>query len=271
MANDELTASREWALAGASKVPATITGVFWAAKLCSTALGEATSDWWVHGFGAPVAVVLGGLVFLVALLAQLSARRYLPWLYWLCVTMVAVFGTMVADVAHVGLGIPYLVSTAALAFGLLLVFIIWQRVEHTLSIHSITSVRRELFYWAEVIMTFALGTAAGDLVATTFGLGYLASALVFALIFAIPALGYWSGRMEVVFAFWFAYVFTRPVGASVADWLVKPADVSGMGWAYGPVVAVLLAALVVTVGIQQHRWQRDRRRHSHRHLGPPEH
>jgi uncharacterized membrane-anchored protein len=254
------------ALGGASKVPAVITGVFWTAKLCSTALGEATSDWLVHDLGDIAAVLLGAVAFGLVLGAQLTSRRYLPWLYWSCVTMVAVFGTMVADVVHIGLGIPYLVSTTALAVILAAVFWLWSRFERTISIHSITTPRRELFYWAAVITTFALGTAAGDLLATTFGLGYLTSTLVFIILFAIPALAYGSGRMEATLAFWFAYVLTRPIGASVADFMVKPPSASGMGWAYGPVILGLGAALLVTVGIQQHRWQAARRRHvGHRH------
>jgi uncharacterized membrane-anchored protein len=256
------------ALGGASKVPAVITGVFWAAKLCSTAFGEATSDWLVHDLGDIAAVLLGAVAFGIVLAAQMSARRYLPWLYWSCVSMVAIFGTMVADVVHIGLGIPYLVSTTALAVILAAVFWLWGRVEQTISIHSITTPRRELFYWAAVITTFALGTAAGDLLATTFGLGYLTSTVVFVALFCIPALAYGSGRMEATLAFWSAYVLTRPIGASVADLMVKPPSASGLGWSYGPVILGLGAALLVTVGIQQHRWQATRRRHlGHRHPG----
>ena len=239
-----------------AKVPATITGVFWAAKLCSTALGEATSDWLVHDLGADLAVIGGAIFFAVALWLQLRLSRYLPWVYWLAVTMVAVFGTMVADVVHVGLGIPYLVSTTAFALVLAAVFGTWWRVEGTLSIHSITTPRRELFYWAAVIATFALGTAAGALVAGTSSMGYLAAAGILGAIILIPALGYRLGLMGPVLAFWFAYVFTRPVGASIADWLVKPPEVSGLGLAPGPVVAVMLLALFACVLVQQLRWHR---------------
>ena len=133
--------------------------------------------------------------------------------------MVGVFGTMAADVLHVGLGIPYVVSTVFYAIVLFVVFRTWYRVEGTLSIHSITTERREVFYWAAVLATFALGTAAGDLTAVTFGLGFFGSGLLFAAIIAIPALGYFRFGMNSILAFWFAYVVTRPLGASFADWL----------------------------------------------------
>jgi uncharacterized membrane-anchored protein len=135
----------------------------------------------------------------------------------------------------------------------------WSRVEGTLSIHSITTTRRELFYWAAVVVTFALGTAAGDMTADTLGLGYGGSIILFTAIFLIPALGYWTHRMGAVLAFWFAYVFTRPVGASIADWLEKPKAVSGLGLPYAVAFIILLAGLVVSVAVQQLRWQRGRR------------
>ena len=143
----------------------------------------------------------------------------MPWRYWLAVAMVGVFGTMCADVLHVGLGVPYVVSTVFYAVVLFVVFRTWYRVEGTLSIHSITTERREVFYWAAVLATFALGTAAGDLTAVTFGLGYFGSGLLFAGVIAIPALGYFRYGMNSILAFWFAYVVTRPLGASFADWL----------------------------------------------------
>jgi uncharacterized membrane-anchored protein len=145
------------------KVPE-VTVYFWIVKLLSTAMGEATSDFLVFQINPYVAVVLGCLGLVGALLLQLMVRRYIAWVYWLAVVMVAVFGTMAADVAHVVLGIPYFVSTAGFAAALACVFVIWQRSEKTLSIHSISRGRREFFYWATVMATFALGTAAGDLI-----------------------------------------------------------------------------------------------------------
>jgi uncharacterized membrane-anchored protein len=246
-------------LPGAAKVPASITAIFWVAKLFSTAFGEVTSDWLVQGLGAGIAVCGGFVLFAASLWLQLKATRYLPWLYWLTVSMVAIFGTMAADVLHKGLGIPYVITTIGFTIALVVVFVTWSRVEGTLSIHSITTTRRELFYWAAVVVTFALGTAAGDMTADTLGLGYGGSIILFTAIFLIPALGYWTHRMGAVLAFWFAYVFTRPVGASIADWLEKPKAVSGLGLPYAVAFIILLAGLLVSVSVQQLRWQRGRR------------
>jgi uncharacterized membrane-anchored protein len=162
--------------------------------------------------------------------------------------MVAVFGTMAADVTHVALGVPYAVSTAAFVVALALVFGLWWRTEKTLSIHSIDTRRRELFYWATVLATFALGTAAGDLMAYTLGLGFFSAGLVFAAVFAVPAIAYrWLGLNEVV-AFWAAYVVTRPLGASFADWMGKPASAGGLGWGDGLVSGVLALLIILLVG-----------------------
>jgi uncharacterized membrane-anchored protein len=150
---------------------------------------------------------------------------------------------MAADVLHVGLGVPYIASTIFYAIVLAVVFRAWFVSEGTLSIHSITTPRRELFYWAAVLATFALGTAAGDLTAVTFGLGYFGSILLFGAIMAIPALGYFRFGMNSILAFWFAYVVTRPVGASVADWLAVSSARGGLALGTGPVSLVLAAAI----------------------------
>jgi uncharacterized membrane-anchored protein len=164
------------------------------------------------------------------------------------VVMVSVFGTVAADVVHVGLGVPYAVSTAVFAAILAVVFALWYRIEGTLSIHSIVTRRRELFYWTTVLTTFALGTAAGDLTATTFRLGYFASGVLFTIVIAIPALAHRVWGMNAVLAFWFAYVVTRPVGASFADWLGVPPVRHGLGWGTGPVSLTLAAVIAVLVG-----------------------
>ncbi|MGH2496907.1 MAG: COG4705 family protein, partial [Ktedonobacteraceae bacterium] len=199
------------------KVPE-VTIYFWIIKLLSTAMGESTSDYLVFHINPYVAVVLGCIGLVVALALQLAVRRYIPWVYWLAVVMVAIFGTMAADVLHVVLGIPYVVSTAFFILALVIIFVAWYASERTLSIHSITTTRRELFYWATVMATFALGTAVGDLTAATLGLGYFSSGVLFAILFALPALAYWLFRLNAIFAFWFAYIMTRPLGASFADW-----------------------------------------------------
>jgi uncharacterized membrane-anchored protein len=222
--------------------------LFWVIKLLSTALGEATSDYLVHRFNPYVAVLAGFVVFAAALAAQLAVRRYIAAVYWTAVVMVAVFGTMAADVVHIELGVPYVASTIAFAIALAVVFAAWYRVEGTLSIHSVDTLRRELFYWAAVVTTFAMGTAAGDLAAYTLNLGFLDAGLLFAAVFAVPALGWRFLGWNAVFSFWFAYVLTRPLGASFADWLGKSKSGGGLGWGDGPVAFALAAAIAVLVG-----------------------
>src|SRR5579883_223514 len=234
------------AMQAMKKVPE-ITAIFWIIKLLSTAMGESTSDFLVYQINPHVAVVLGFLGLIVALILQFWVRRYIPWIYWLAVVMVAVFGTMAADVLHVVLGIPYWVSTTFFACVLAIVFVVWYLSERTLSIHSIYPGRRELFYWATVIATFALGTAAGDLTAATLGLGYFPSLILFAVLFALPGLAYWLLGLNEVFAFWFAYVVTRPLGASFADWVGKP-YLGGLGWGDGKIALVLTVLIIGLVG-----------------------
>ncbi len=223
---------------GALRVPE-ITVYFWVIKALSTALGESTSDYSVHAIDPVVAVVLGFVAFVGALTLQFSMRRYVAWTYWLAVVMVGVFGTMAADVLHVRFGVPYAVSSVLYAVLLAAVFAGWQLTEKTLSFHAVDTPRREAFYWAAVVGTFAMGTALGDLTAITFHLGYFASIWLFAGVIAVPALGYWRFGWNPVFSFWFAYVATRPLGASFADWLGKPRSVGGLGWGAGPVALVL--------------------------------
>ncbi len=231
---------------GFSKVPE-ITAFFWIVKALTTGMGESTSDFLVHKLVPEIAVVLGGIAFVIALYLQFSSDRYVPWRYWLAVAMVGVFGTMCADVLHVGLGVPYIVSTIFYAIVLAVVFRTWYRTEGTLSIHSITTERREVFYWAAVLATFALGTAAGDLTAVTFGLGFFGSGLMFAAIIAIPAIGYWRFGMNSILAFWFAYVVTRPLGASFADWLAVSSERGGLAIGTGLVSFVLAAMIAMFV------------------------
>ena len=229
---------------GLSKVPEIITIYFWIVKGLSTAMGESTSDYLVHRISPVPAVLLGFAGFVVALAVQFTMRRYLAWTYWFAVVMVGVFGTMCADVLHVGFHVPYIVSAPLFAVALAAVFITWQRSEGTLSIHSITTRRRELFYWAAVVSTFALGTAVGDLTAYTFHLGYFFSIVLFAAVMLIPAIGYWRFGWNPILAFWFAYVVTRPLGASFADWMGKPTADGGLGWGQGTVSLVLTVLII---------------------------
>jgi uncharacterized membrane-anchored protein len=231
---------------GALRVPQ-ITIYFWVIKALSTAMGEATSDYLVHQLHPVPAVLLGFVGFAVALTIQFSMKRYVAWTYWFAVVKVGVFGTMAADVLHVGFGVPYPVTSTLYAVILVAVFVTWQRTEKTLSIHSIDTPRREAFYWAAVVSTFAMGTALGDLTATTFNLGYLTSFALFAGVIAIPAIGYRFFKWNAIFSFWFAYVATRPLGASFADWMGKPHSIGGNNLGDGPVALVLTVLIFVLV------------------------
>ena len=228
----------------ALKVPARIAALFWAIKLLTTAFGESTSDYLVHNVNPYLAVMSGFVVFVIAMALQLRTDRYVPWIYWLAVAMVAVFGTMAADVLHVEFGVPYVGSSILFAVLLVAVFWSWSRVERTLSIHSITTVRRELFYWAAVLATFAMGTALGDFAAYTLHLGFLSAGILFAVLFVIPGIARYAFGLNAIFAFWAAYVMTRPLGASFADWMGKSREHGGIGLGDGP-VAFVLAALII--------------------------
>jgi uncharacterized membrane-anchored protein len=230
-----------------SKVPE-VTVYFWIIKVLTTGMGETASDFLAHALGPIPAVGLGAVAFAAALVLQMTARRYVAWIYWTAVVMVSVFGTMAADILHVGLGIPYLVSTPFFMVALAVVFAAWYASERTLSIHSIHTRRREAFYWATVLATFALGTAAGDLTATTLGLGYFGSGLMFAVIIAVPAVAHRWSALGAIPAFWFAYIVTRPLGASFADGMAVSHARGGLAWGLGPVTLYWTVAILGFVG-----------------------
>lgn len=235
-----------------SKVPE-VTALFWIVKVLTTGAGETGSDFLVSHMNPIVGVGIGFVLFAVAMTLQFRSPRYVPALYWSAVVMVSVFGTMCADVLHVGLDVPYLVCAPAFAVILAAVLVIWRRTEGTLSIHSITTRRREVFYWVTVLATFALGTATGDLTATTFHLGYLTSGIVFVIVIAIPAAAYALKLFGPILAFWFAYVVTRPIGASFADWMGVSHTRGGLGAGTGPVTLVLLIVIAALVGVLSFR------------------
>lgn len=234
-----------------------VTIFFWIVKILTTACGESSSDFLSHISPALVAVV-GVVGLAISLVIQFRMRRYVAWAYWLAVLMVAIFGTMLADVIHGALHVSYLPSTIGWAVVLAIVFIAWYRTEGTLSIHSITDRRSETFYWCTVIATFALGTAAGDMTATTLGWGYLKSGILFTIAIVAVAAAHYLVRgalsaehrhqsTNAVLGFWLAYVLTRPLGASFADWMGEPPAKQGLGWGDGTVALGLLALIVVFV------------------------
>jgi uncharacterized membrane-anchored protein len=241
----------------AAKVPE-ITLMFWVVKLLTTAGGEAVSDYLALGSRLVGAGVEGG-VLVIGLLWQFRTRRYSAAAYWFLAYAIAIFGTGVSDTLHLMVGIPYAGTSVLWAVVLAGIFWRWYRNEGTLSIHSIVTRRREAYYWATVFATFALGTALGDLTAISLHLGYLASGILFFIVIMIPALAWSQFRLNAVFAFWFAYVDTRPLGASFADYVGKPNHLSGLGFgelqtaaAATIAVAVLVAGLVISRhGIQE--------------------
>jgi uncharacterized membrane-anchored protein len=248
---------------GLTKVPE-IALIFWVLKLLTTGMGEAMSDF-LGQKSVPLAAFIGIFGLALALWLQLRQSHYRAPYYWFAVMMVAIFGTMAADGIHDGAGIGYPVTTPLFAVVTATIFACWYRSEGTLSIHSITTRRRELFYWAAVLATFALGTAAGDLTALALNLGFFASIWVFAALIAVPAIGWWRFGMNPIVAFWFAYIVTRPLGASFADFFSKPTN-GGLGAGDGAVSAVALvifAALVAYVAVTKCDVQGVRRPREH--------
>lgn len=232
---------------GRLRVPE-ITALFWAIKILTTGMGETLSDFLgTHGsdiLNAAAILLVFGAVFAV----QFRVRRYIPAVYWACVAMVSVLGTVVADVAHAVVGIPYLATSVFFAVAVAVILALWHRNTGSLDVHTITARAPELYYWATVMATFALGTALGDLTASSLHLGYLASTILFAVVIVIPLIA-WRRGASPVLTFWAAYVVTRPLGASAADWMADPTSKSGVGWGTGPVTAAWLAAIVVLVAI----------------------
>lgn len=229
-----------------AKVPE-ITVFFWITKLLTTGMGEVASDYLFERLNPIISVPVSLIIFIVAMVLQFKVRRYVAGIYWLVVIGVSVFGTTAADAVRVGLGIPYLASTLFFVAALAAILITWYIREGTLSVHSIHTRSREIFYWLTVVTTFALGTAAGDMTATNMHLGYLASGVMFSVILVLPAIGYWLFGLKEITAFWFAYIMTRPVGASFADWLSAAHSSGGLGYSKGAVTLVLTIFIVLLI------------------------
>jgi uncharacterized membrane-anchored protein len=240
-----VSSERSKAVSTLAKVPE-ITAIFWVLKLLTTGMGEAMSDF-MGDKSPPIAGAIGIFGLWFALWLQMRQREYRAPVYWFAVMMVAIFGTMMADAIHDGASIPYAVTTPLFGLCVAAIFYRWYRSEGTLSIHTIDTRRREGYYWAAVLATFALGTAAGDLTATSLNLGFFHSIVLFTLIIVIPAVGWWRFNMNPIVAFWFAYIVTRPIGASFADWFSKPHSITGLGLGDGTVSGLALIAFVALV------------------------
>jgi uncharacterized membrane-anchored protein len=230
----------------AAKVPE-ITFLFWVIKILTTCGGEAASDYLALGNRQIGAVVEIGLMA-IALIWQFRTRRYTAAAYWFLAYAIAIFGTGVSDALHLFAGIPYAGTTLLWAVVLTLVFWLWYRSEGTLSIHSILTRRREAYYWTVVFATFALGTALGDFTASVLGLGYLASGIMFFVIILIPAVAWSRFGLNAIAAFWFAYVVTRPLGASFADYFGRPHSLSGIGFGSGRLAVIVAVIVAILVG-----------------------
>jgi uncharacterized membrane-anchored protein len=232
-----------------SKVPEA-TAIFWVIKILTTGTGETASDF-IGKSAIPVAavlVLLTGAALVTALGLQFKAERYVAPIYWFAIAMISVVGTMLSDGSRIALGISFLASTISFVIALAVVFGSWYRSERTLSIHSIYTRRREVFYWCAVVATFALGTSAGDWTARTLNLGFFDSGVMFVGIILVPAIAYrWFG-LNPILAFWMAYVTTRPLGASFADWMAVPHRDGGLGWGTGTVTLVFGLVILALVG-----------------------
>src|SRR3989440_797163 len=203
-----------------NKVPE-VTLYFWVIKIMCTTVGETAADYLNDnlGFGLTNTTYIAGALLVALLVAQFRLRRYVPGVYWSVVVVISVFGTLITDNLSDVYNVPLTTSTPIFAAILAIVFAIWWGFERTLSIHTIVTTRREAFYWLAILFTFALGTAAGDLLAETLNAGYWRSAIMFGGAIALVALAWRSRRLNAIAAFWFAYILTRPLGASIGDFL----------------------------------------------------
>ena len=231
-----------------NKVPL-VTLAFWIIKILATTVGETGADYlnFNLGFGLTMTSLLATVILLGFLVLQLRQDRYVPWVYWITVVFLSIVGTLITDNLSDNLGVSLYVSTAVFAAALAATFLAWYRSERTLSIHDITTSRRELYYWAAILFTFALGTAAGDLVSEQLGLGYALAGAIFGGLIALITVGYYARIIGPVLAFWCAYVLTRPLGASMGDFLTQPLKNHGLGLSTATVSGIFLAIIVALV------------------------
>jgi uncharacterized membrane-anchored protein len=231
-----------------NKVPE-VTFYFWVIKIMCTTVGETAADYLNMnlGFGLTNTTWVTGALLAVLLAAQLRLNRYVPVVYWSVVVVISVFGTLITDNLTDRYNVPLLLSTSVFAVVLAAVFALWYRSQRTLSIHTIITSRRESFYWLAILFTFALGTAAGDLVAEQFQLGYGVSALIFGGVIAAITVAHFRFGLNAVLAFWLAYILTRPLGASIGDGLSQPAHDGGLGLGTTNTSYVFLGCILVLV------------------------
>lgn len=230
------------------KVPE-ITIYFWIIKILCTTVGETAADYLAFNLdlGLTSITIVMGILLALALVFQFRARKYIPSIYWLAVVLLSIFGTLITDNLTDHLEVPLETSTIIFSIALAVTFAVWYKTEKTLSIHSIYTTRRETFYWLAILFTFALGTAAGDLVAETFDLGYLVSTVIFGALIAVIAVAYLKFNLNAVLAFWLACILTRPLGASIGDYLSQTGEDGGLGLGTVLTSALFLTAILATV------------------------
>jgi uncharacterized membrane-anchored protein len=231
-----------------NKVPE-ITIFFWIVKILCTTVGETAADFINTNLnlGLTGTTVVMGILLSVILFFQFRSKKYVPGIYWLTVVLISVFGTLITDNLTDNFGISLITTTAIFSIALAGVFGAWYLVEKTLSIHSVHTKRREIFYWLTILCTFALGTAAGDLVAEKFQLGYLLSAVLFGLLIVLITVAHKKFKLNAVVSFWIAYILTRPLGASIGDYLSQAHDDGGLGLGTVSTSAIFLIAILGTV------------------------
>ncbi|WP_299820941.1 hypothetical protein [uncultured Jannaschia sp.] len=226
-----------------------VTPSFWLIKLMAVTMGETAADYLAVnlGLGLTATSLLMTAILAGALFLQFGQKRYVPWSYWLAVVLISIVGTLVTDNLVDNFGVSLVTTTVFFTLALAATFATWWATERTLSIHEVFTTRREAFYWLAILFTFALGTAAGDLVAEQFGLGYLGTGILFGMVIASITAGYYFLRLDGILAFWIAYIFTRPLGASFGDLLSQPVEYGGLGLGTIVTSAIFLAVIVATV------------------------
>lgn len=226
-----------------------VTVDFWLIKLMAVTMGETAADYLAVnlGFGLTATSLIMAAILIGALVLQFAQKRYVPWSYWLAVVLISIVGTLVTDNLVDNFGVSLITTTIGFSVALAATFAVWFASEKTLSIHAIFTTKREAFYWLAILFTFALGTAAGDLVAEHFGLGYLSTGVLFGMIIASLAFGYFFLKLDPILGFWLAYILTRPLGASFGDLLSQPAEYGGMGLGTIITSALFLTAIVAIV------------------------
>ncbi|MEO6472135.1 MAG: hypothetical protein ABIR57_09395 [Aeromicrobium sp.] len=249
MTSTQHTGETSWTRTLLNKVPE-VTVLFWIVKILSTTVGETAADFLNGnlGLGLSATTAVMGLLLAVVLIAQFAVRKYIPSVYWLAVVMISVVGTLFSDNLVDNFGVSLWTTTGIFAVGLAVSFIAWYRSERTLSIHSIVTRRREAFYWSAILFTFALGTSAGDLIAEKLAFGYLPSAAMFGGVIALITLAHYRFKLNAVFAFWAAYIITRPFGASMGDFLTATHKDGGLGLGTNGTSLLFLAVILACVG-----------------------